>query len=300
MATSPAAPSLTELGKKLALPAPSRRPKRWRREELPEFLIIGGQKCGTSWMFKVLAEHPRIFLPATKELQYFNRPDAYEQGRAAYLAHFADARRRHILGEATPNYLWASDYLNSQWDDSDPQLKQFRFHTPERVRDMLGDNVRLVVLLRDPVERAVSAFFHHLTVEGRLDPDLAFTENARRRGIVHMGFYAAHLERWLEVFDPANLLVLINEEVRADPVPALHKVYRHLGVSDHVPASLHAQVHTGVKHGDDRVWYWDEERTQVAIGADELAQLREIFAPENDRFAELFGYNPWPYDDVSG
>lgn len=280
-------------------PRPALRHRRWPwRRPRPTFLIIGAQKSGTSWLHRMLREHPDVFVSERKELHYFSDPSVHDRGLDWYLGNFAAAGRGHrALGEATPNYLWTSDHRLDEWGDGRPEGPAFRRRIPERVHAELGGGIRLVALLRDPVERAISAFYHHLNRGGRLDPARPFEDNARRLGIVQMGFYAAHLERWLEVFDPGQLLVLVHEEVRANPRGAVESCQRHIGVRRSAPANLRDEVHTGTKHGDDRVWYWDGDRRRVAIGPDELATLREVYAPENARLVALLGRDPWPVPD---
>lgn len=282
----------------MAGPGPRRhRHRPWRRPR-PTFLTIGAQKAGTSWLHRMLDQHPQVLMSKRKELQFFGHPERYAEGVEAYLANFADASWRHrAIGESTPNYLWASTYRNHEWGGVNDSHPAFRWGTPQRVVDVLGDEVRLVVLLRDPVDRAVSAFYHHLRAKGdRLDRQAPFVDNARRWGIVTMGFYAAHLERWLAHVPAERFLVLLQEEVRAHPSAALAAVHDHIGVRPAPVEEPAAEVHVGTKHlGDDDVGYWDEARTQVAIGPDERALLEEAFAPENARLERLLGrpLTPW-------
>jgi hypothetical protein len=291
------------------LPTPGR--SRWRdlvpprrhqhhpgRPTDPTFLIIGAQKAGTSWLHRTLGLHDEVLVTKPKELRYFYQAGTYAQGRDWYRGHFAAADEvgARALGESTPNYLWASDHREDEWGDPREvdAARRFRHGMPERIAQDLGTDLRLVVLLRDPVQRAISAFFHHLRKRPhRLDRSRPFADNVRQFGIVQMGFYAAHLERWLEVFPAERFLVLVNEEVRASPAEAVERVHRHLGVRPDAPAEVAAKVHVGTKHGGRGVWYWDAEEREVAIGPDELALLREVYAPENARLARLLGRDPW-------
>ena len=279
-----------------SLPAPRLRERRWPwQRPSPTFLIIGAQKAGTSWLHRVLQPHPRVFTTERKELHFFSNPEVYAKGLPWYLEHFADARwSDRALGESTPNYLWASDHRIAEWGDGRAAGPAFRLGTPARIRHHLGEDLRLIVLLREPTQRAVSAFYHHLNAGGRLDPDLPFAVNARRLGIVQMGFYAAHLEQWLSEFPADRFLVLIQEEVRAHPRDALRACQRHIGVRPQVPDNLRDEVHTGTKHGGDGIWYWDRDQQRVAIGPAEIAFLREVYGPENERLAALLGRHPWP------
>lgn len=235
-----------------------------------------------------------------KELQYFSNARNFAKGVDEYLGHFTDATLRHrAIGESTPNYLWTAAELEEHWGGVHADDPAFRAGTPERVSATLGTDIRLVVLLRDPVDRAISAFYHHLRARGggRIDPGLAFEENARRYGILTMGFYAAHLEQWLESFPAERFLVLIQEEMQRAPSSAITAVHRHLGVPVEVPDRLEERVHGGAKfQGADGGWYFDEEQRHLAIGADEIAFLDEVYAPHHERLEDLLGrsLDVWP------
>ncbi len=276
---------------------PSARPKvrRRRRDPNPTFLVLGAQKAGTSWLHRTVGKHPQVRVSDPKELRYFYRPERYELGRAWYREHFRrTSPEQRVFGESTPNYLWVSSHRNHEWGDPSKPDHVFRMDAPERVARDLGTDVRLVVMLRDPVQRAISAFYHHLRRGGRIERSWSFEDNARRFGIVQMGFYAAHLERWLSAFPADRLLVLANEEVREHPQEAVACIHRHIGVEPDPPPGLSKAVHAGRKHGGDGVWYWDEARTAVAVGSSELARMHEVYAPENARLEQLLGRDLWP------
>ena len=105
---------------------------------LPEFLGIGVQKGGTTTLQRLLEQHPQVHLPPSKELHYFSLH--YGKGEAWYRQQFADAKADQHCGEITPYYL-------------------FHPEAPQRIKALLPD-VTLLVLLRDPVERALSQVFH--------------------------------------------------------------------------------------------------------------------------------------------
>lgn len=271
-------------------PAPPTPPPADDRR-LPQFLIIGAQKAGTTWMHAMLGEHPDVFMPTPKELHFFDQRRNYDKGLDWYADHYREAPAGATLGEATPNYLWASDHLRRPW-----ARKHFdagwKHSIPERVRARLGGELPLLVMLREPVARAVSAFYHHVRVEGRMDPDATFARNAQTWGIAHMGFYAAHLERWYEVYPPEQLKVMIFEEVMQRPQQTVDEVCDHIGVQRvRLPEErLTERVHGGTKHtGEDGQYYYDEACSRLAISHDDLAMLGDLYAPENARLAQLLG-----------
>jgi hypothetical protein len=108
------------------------------RGRLPDFLGVEAQKSGTTSLHRLLAGHPQIFLPAENELKYFSK--RYGEGVEWYAARYASAGRQQFCGEITPYYL-------------------FHPEAPQRIYALLP-RIRIIVLLRDPVERALSQFFH--------------------------------------------------------------------------------------------------------------------------------------------
>jgi hypothetical protein len=205
-----------------------------RREPLPDFLCIGAQKAGTTTLYDRLRGHPDLFLPAEKELHYFSRH--FDRPIDWYESHFADARSGQRTGEVTPYYL-------------------FHPEAPRRIA-AVRPHVRLIVLLRDPVERALSGYFHSRRLgEEPLDIEAAFAAEAERLqdaertlalpGGEHLSHqchsyfarsrYEEQLARYLRFFPRAQLLILRSEDFFADPRPAWRAVQEFLGVRPVTP-----------------------------------------------------------------
>jgi hypothetical protein len=196
---------------------------------LPHFLVLGTQKGGTTTLQELLAGHPAVFLPACKEVHYFSLHA--DRGVDWYRARFAAARLGQRRGEITPYYL-------------------FHPHAPARIRALLP-RARLVALLRDPVERALSQYFHAwrhgfetLPLEQALAAEparLAGAEEALRApGGQHLshqkhsylsrGRYTEQLRRYEALFPAEQLLVLRSEDLFADPEPTWRRIQAFLGL----------------------------------------------------------------------
>ncbi len=106
------------------------------------FLCVGAQKAGTSSFFDIIKYHPDITMPSVKEVHYFDIDANYQKGIEWYQSFFPITNKK-VIGECTPDYL----LYNS---------------VPERIRDTLGDNVKLLFILRNPIERAYSQFNFHI------------------------------------------------------------------------------------------------------------------------------------------
>jgi len=199
----------------------------------PDFIIIGGQKCGTTWLRYHLRQHPQVYVP-TKEAQFFNRRHRLEKGRSWYESFFRKAGSNQIIGDKSPDYLWTtSDGARNHIAGSH-----------KRIHDMYPD-MKLVVTLRNPVNRAVSALNHfirrgHISPLYGIDP-LLFGEKQSMiegLGILEKGFYARELRPYLELFDSDQILILFFEDdlLRA-PEHTLNRLYEFIGASTDVAST---------------------------------------------------------------
>jgi acetyltransferase-like isoleucine patch superfamily enzyme len=203
---------------------------------LPDFLVLGAQKAGSTWVYDCLKQHPDVFMPKAVELLYFNKPNYADlKLRNAYAAHFDRADGFARIGEKTPGYFWSTDRERSL---TQPPAGH-NADVPNAVRDVLGGDVDFIVSLRHPVWRAISAFSHHAKRD-RIDPKKTLQEVAHQLGILDIGFYGAHLDSWFKTVDPACFEVLIFEDdIVADPLAGFRKLCRFLKVDEDVrPACL--------------------------------------------------------------
>jgi hypothetical protein len=181
------------------------------------FVGIGAQKCASTWVYTILQDHPQVSVSEPKELDFFSYN--YERGFQWFERHFARNDRAPIIGEISPSY----------------------FHdlaAPSRLAAYRPD-ARIIVTLRDPVERAYSNHLHDIRIENYQGPDLSFEAGiANNPMYVEQSRYAVHLKRWLEYFPKEQLLVLLQEEIKEDPHGQAQFVYRFLGIDDlHVSAA---------------------------------------------------------------
>jgi hypothetical protein len=183
---------------------------------LPNFLILGAQKCGTTTLATALRDHPGIFIPVAKEAHYFDRSEAPVE---AYRAFFSDWSGERRIGEATPEYVY--------WP-----------HAAERIKGALPD-ARFVVLVRNPIDRAYSAFWHGVRIGIiRTDFAQALADEPRYlargkwgfRSLVDRGKYLRQLQRYERFAGRERLHVELSEDLYADPFATLDRVGSFLGV----------------------------------------------------------------------
>jgi len=208
-------------------------------DTLPNFLIIGAQKAGTSWFQDMLRQHPEIFIYSS-EIHFFDKSANYSKGIEWYQSHFDSAERHKSIGEKTPDYLWANGI------GAEGHLPQVH----KNIYDHLPD-AKLIVLLRNPVHRAISALNHLLTT-GRISPlisiDRLLTGDkdhlVEAHGVIQKGMYVQQIMAFLEFFERRQLLVLVYEEdVVECPTSGLKKACDFLGVySDFMFTGLQKRI----------------------------------------------------------
>lgn len=244
----------------------------------PDFIVFGAGKSGTTSLYRYLIEHPAVLPASTKQVDYFDV--GFDRGHAWYVAQFP-REQGAVTGEASPYYM-------------------VHPHAPRRIRDFRPD-IRLIAILRNPVDRSYSHYQHQVrnhreplsfedaiaAEDERLDGEVArmladpgyHSRAHRRHSYLSRSRYAEHLEVWLSLFDPDQILVLSSEAMFADPGFALRAVTTFLGLPSrdlgryrrYMPGSYTKPMRPATR------------RTLV-----------DYFRPHNQRLFELLGASfPW-------
>lgn len=203
---------------------------------LPDFLVIGAQKAGTTWLYENLRQHPDLFLPDEKELHYFDWH--FERSVADYAAHFVDGAGK-VKGEVTPGY-------------SILPVGRIRF-----LRRIMPA-VRLVLLIRNPVERAWSHAYKNLvTIPNRRladVPAVEFREHFLSDGSRSRGDYLTILGRWLSIFPREQFYLGLYDDIATQPQQLMTAVFEHLGVTVNVDWTAFPLEHVILpQYADDTV-----------------------------------------------
>lgn len=186
---------------------------------LPTFLIIGAMKSGTSSLREYLRGHPDVWLPPADELHFFIDAGEWHRGLDWYRAQFAGAGDAIAVGEKSPTYSMLPEH---------PEV-------PPRVVAVVPD-VRLVYVVRHPVERLVSHWVHNVH-QGIETQPLARALRADPR-YLDTSRYARQLAAWADVVDRDQLLVITTDQLEADQAATMAAVARHLGVIDVTPGEV--------------------------------------------------------------
>lgn len=182
---------------------------------LPNFLCIGFRKSGTTWLYENLHFHPNIYLPPYKNVRYFSND--YADPLTSYAEHFKDGRGK-VKGDFSNNYSFISSRRVHFIHQIMPQLK-------------------LIVLLRNPVEREWSEVVHNVTEEGRKIADLSEAQvfaKLEQGTLLKAGGYNAVLDKWLEYFPQNQMFVGLQDDLKQDPQKLLSDIFTFLGVSTDV------------------------------------------------------------------
>jgi hypothetical protein len=175
---------------------------------LPNYLFLGPDKSGSTWLQARLSAHPQVFLPAAKDTYFFGAE--YGRGLPWYEAHFTGARAEHaIVGEICHDYL-------------------FDAAAADRIRDLIP-KARLMVCLREPVERAFSAYLN-LRRNGWDIGTFAEATTSHPELLDHSR-YAKHLSTYLERFDVDQVLITWFDELAANPQAFFNTVTDALDIS---------------------------------------------------------------------
>ncbi|HWO75382.1 MAG TPA: sulfotransferase domain-containing protein [Bacillus sp. (in: firmicutes)] len=200
---------------------------------VPDFLIIGAQKCGTTSLYNYLIQHPQVIPAKTKEIHFFDIH--FKNGWEWYCRQFPMAlepKENCITGEASPYYL-------------------FHPHTPSRILQLMP-KVKLIILLRNPVDRAYSHY--HLIArmgketlsfkeairheESRIKPELKKMledENYQSTDYQYYSYlargrYVEQLKTWMNLFPKEQFLIIKSEDLYFNPANTFHRVLDFLGL----------------------------------------------------------------------
>lgn len=176
------------------------------RNGIPNLFYIGTAKAGSTWIYNVLTHHPEIYMAPGKGLYFFD--GHYDRGMPWYLSHFQAANGQPVLGEVSHSYLYSGDAC-------------------QRIAE-LSPAARVMVCLRDPVDRAFSSYLDAIKngqFDGKFDAALEAIPS-----ILDRGRYATYLRPYVETFGRENIHIGVFDELAARPRVFARKLYEFLGV----------------------------------------------------------------------
>lgn len=189
---------------------------------LPNFIAIGAARSGSTWIYRNLDSHPQVFVSKVKETHFFSRD--YGKGLDFYESYFRGAHAYRAVGEISPEYL----------HEARTTAPRIQTHLP---------NVKLIACLRNPVDRLYSKYWN---ARGRFihRKDLSFERKLEEQpNLLLEGRYIDHLSCYFSLFPREQMLVLLYDDLVADPAGFLAAIYRFLEVDPHyVPALVEHRI----------------------------------------------------------
>jgi Sulfotransferase domain len=260
---------------------------------LPNFVVIGPPRCGTTWLHYNLKKHPEVFVPNAGEVHFFDTD--FDKSLAHYESFFDAWSGQKAVGEITPSYLSGAYSANAR--------------IPEMMRDCLP-RAKLIAVLRNPVERAYSHYLHNVAQDA-CNLRLTFEEKLEQRPqILREGLYADHLTRYLELFDRRQMLILLYDDLQANVFAFLRRIYEFLEVDPSFVSGIEG-LRRNSAHGRGYLgrsrFIWHAARAAAKVGfvglgerlrqansrdwpamsAETRRRLVELYRPSNERLSRL-------------
>jgi len=199
---------------------------------LPNFICLGAAKSGTTTLHDILRQHPEIYVPAFKEPHFFDIPENYKNGIDWYQKNYFKNANKKVIAEFTPSYFFDKE-------------------VPERIFNNLGSEVKFVVLLRHPVDRAYSHYLHSKRDEHE---ELDFVESLNqeedrlsryienkdylsylRNSYISQGLYGDMVERYLKYFKLENFMFIhFEKEFLLKRDKTIHRVLNFLDIDSQI------------------------------------------------------------------
>lgn len=186
-----------------------------------DFIIGGAQKSSTSYLASVLTSNQKIYVP-DGEISYFQHPDYQDRNDDKLHDHFEGKEKFKLWGIKRPSYLCN--------ENSPIYIKEYK------------EDIKLIFVLRDPVERAISALYHNMKYgflpiqnASELFQQLlsnGLTSHPRSKEVIEYSRYSTHLNKWFELFNDAQILLVTQEELIMNTEIVINRVSKFLGITD--------------------------------------------------------------------
>ena len=194
----------------------------------PNFLYIGASKAGSSWIFECMREHPEVYVPEAKDLQFFDRH--YRKGLDWYFSYFNGKEKFKARGELSHDYFLFPD-------------------TAEKIREDLGPNLKFILSLREPLDKMISSYKYakstYLSNEVTFDSFFWQDDKSLKAGRhrdhnmrKESALYAKNIEPFLRFYPKEKFLILFFDDLKNNPGAFIRKIYDFLGVNPEFEPSV--------------------------------------------------------------
>lgn len=214
----------------------------------PDFLIIGAQKCGTTWLWNMLKQHPGTDLMLKKEIHFFSTSEHYNKGKEWYYNHFNNVNPSKVVGEASTSYLY--DYVTYSYNPTKAlEIDHSLPAIPELITNEFP-NIKIFIILRDPLRRAVSAYKFNVE-KGFMSPFSGLKKTAIQRPrmrILEYGYYARYIRLWKKFIPPERMQIyVLEQDIEKFPEKTVSSAYSFLNLStDFKPHNVEKPIQEGM------------------------------------------------------
>lgn len=192
---------------------------------LPEFLIVGPQKCATTWLYDCLYDHPDVLMPETDSVQYFDMN--YQREEQWYRGHFTQYDGESVVGEETASYIRSE-------------------MAPKRIAETIPD-AKLIFILRNPIDRAFSHWWHEKSKNKHsFDFEEVLENFDLYQNWIVPGLYHRHLMRFSEYFPEEQIKICFFDDLVENDKQYVQDVYSFLDINDeYIPSLINQKVNQG-------------------------------------------------------
>lgn len=241
----------------------------------PNFLILGVQKAGTTYLSGKLRNHKDVFVSDPKEILFFQKNNLQQEDFKEYLEkYFSSVKQEKYINESSAIYL--------QWPNA-----------LENIQKYLGTNIKIIVCLRQPTDRAVSFYLHNYK-KGRFNGDesILTVGDDIRLSPVKSSFYSPYIENCLKIFGRKNVCFLLFDDLLKSPVEFLNHAAEFLDIEP-----IQSINKIAVNKGFELIWKDDcltlnkgiEGKPTPRFNQYTLSQLHAFFLEDIDKTSELIG-----------
>jgi hypothetical protein len=244
--------------------------------KLPDFIIVGAQKCGTTSLLINLSKHPDIFTAGetgSKEIHFFNRDRSWNKG-VKYYSRFFEGHEDKICGEKTPDYMVDSNTVAKRMAEVVPHIK-------------------IIICVRDPVTRLLSQV--NMRMQSPRPQNLSFNHIMNSSEYFGRGLYFLHICNFIKYFPKDQILVVVQDDKQVDRV----NVFKEEGVSGYI-AKGNEYVNNKMKevyrflevpyHKTDYGFHFINAYKETPYNKDQIEEIRKRYQEDNDKLFYYLNY----------
>ncbi len=233
-----------------------------------DFILLGCQKCATTWLHRCFRAHPEICVNEEDEIHYFDIH--YTRGQDWFTSFFSEAQPNQKCGDTTSSTI-----------RSDQALERIAKDYPD---------VRILLSIRNPIERAFSHYWHEKAKEKiHFQFEEIWSNYDLYDSFVGVGVYADRIKKLLTLFAKEQIQILLMDDLKSDPNSYLVKVFQHIGVDPgYQPKELDLIINR-YSHGPKDKRIEGKSEYERGMAPDTRKRLQEIYRDPNQRLATLLG-----------